>query len=597
MANDGVNSDDTYEIDSDAGGYTPSLSKRKFNSRITGLVIAALIVIPFGIGKYIELGTNLPWDNAAHAYSAQHILSGAEIGVDEKPSASVGTLLLNMAGVKLFGFNQTGPKVISLVLQIATLLAMFYITRELFGIRPAAICVIIAAVYLASPMVARDSLKEQYLTSFAVLGISCFVIWQLGGHIWWGLLAGAFAGFAPLFKATGISALSAIGLYLFLQPLVKNKTWACAIKELLVIVVGLMLAMMPVCIWLANTNVSREYYPYWFVLKLFFINNRGLVGDYILRSHRIYPFANQLESVLRHYYVLGVTISLAMSAISLRFARFIWSNKSKKVGPLTCERFVLLFAIWWMLDMAFVWISPRSYWHYYLPLNASAAVLSGYVFALYYNRADKSPRKRRWRNIGLIGIICMAAFSWNILDDYGDQFLDTVKRQIADSKEPWQLVGRYIREHSSRDDKIYVWGWMPGIYIEAQRFSPTARACSSEMQSVSSRKLSLMVTQVLSSFEKDKPKFIVDTYKIHFPWDRPELELWPFTESGPLPRSEKQIQAYDEKHHRILKDTFGQDEVAKYESLKPFREFIMKHYEIIPGPFGENVLFELKNDY
>ena len=39
--------------------------------------------------------------------------------------------------------------------------------------------------------------------------------------------------------------------------------------------------------------------------------------------------------------------------------------------------------------MAFVWISPHSYEQYYLPLNASSAVLGSYLVGLYAYRLDK----------------------------------------------------------------------------------------------------------------------------------------------------------------------------------------------------------------
>jgi len=73
------------------------------------LLIAILAGIPFALGKYIEFNTPGAFDSGSYVYSAAHIVSGAEIGVDEKPSARMGTLLVNMAGVRLFGFNEHSP--------------------------------------------------------------------------------------------------------------------------------------------------------------------------------------------------------------------------------------------------------------------------------------------------------------------------------------------------------------------------------------------------------------------------------------------------------------------------------------------------------
>jgi len=54
------------------------------------LLIAAVVVlagIPFALGKYFEFNSPGAFDSGAYSYSAAHILDGAEIGVEEKPSA------------------------------------------------------------------------------------------------------------------------------------------------------------------------------------------------------------------------------------------------------------------------------------------------------------------------------------------------------------------------------------------------------------------------------------------------------------------------------------------------------------------------------
>jgi len=63
---------------------------------------ALCIAIPFGLGKYIEFNSPGAYDSGAYVYSAKHVLDGARVGIDEKVSARMGTLLVNMLGVKLF---------------------------------------------------------------------------------------------------------------------------------------------------------------------------------------------------------------------------------------------------------------------------------------------------------------------------------------------------------------------------------------------------------------------------------------------------------------------------------------------------------------
>ena len=151
------------------------VSKRG-KSFATFAIVTILVATPFCMGKYFEFNFPDPFDSGAYIYSAKHILDGAEIGVEEKPSAHIGTLLMNMVGVWLFGFNETGPQVIMTILQMVALLIMFIAMRKFFGILPAAVGLIVASIYLSAPLIAKyGNVKEQYMIAFMIMGISCFV--------------------------------------------------------------------------------------------------------------------------------------------------------------------------------------------------------------------------------------------------------------------------------------------------------------------------------------------------------------------------------------------------------------------------------------
>ena len=179
------------------------------------------------------------------------------------------------------------------------------------------------------------------------------------------------------------------------------------------------------------------------------------------------------------------------------------------------------------------------------------------------------------------------------------QKLDEISRR---PQYPWILVGEYIRNNSTSSDKIYVWGWVPGIYVVAQRLSPTPKAFEGTMHTLSPEVLSERIDEILSAFEKEPPKFIVDSRKDHFPWDRPPLELWPIMPKGfPgvekaqfLPPDEKVIAAYDEAWSKMLRERIEPDEALRYEAMKPFREFIMKNYKIVRTFVNPHVLFQRK---
>ena len=67
----------------------PRVEQREKKHFVAFVIIAILAAIPFSMGKYFEFRTPDPFDSGAYIYSAKHILDGAKIGVEEKPSAQL----------------------------------------------------------------------------------------------------------------------------------------------------------------------------------------------------------------------------------------------------------------------------------------------------------------------------------------------------------------------------------------------------------------------------------------------------------------------------------------------------------------------------
>jgi len=701
----------------------PSGARDRAKTLAAFAIIAVLAGIPFAYGKYFELNYPDPYDSGAYAYSAAHILAGAEIGVDEKPSAQLGTLLVNILGVWLSGqFSETGPKLLQMLFQAVALVLMFAAMRKLFGILPAAVGVILASVYLSAPLIAKfGNVKEQYMIAFMVMGASCFVLYQLGGKWWWAVLAGAFVRWAPLFKPTGTSVIGAMGLFVIAQPFLKHRTFRQTGIDILLLLAGVVAAIGPLYLWILawNVHLSLPYSFAWRTLGKMLpasgtAETAKATSSYVGQSRRLIPFSDQWPKVIRFYCLLILPIALSVGAIGARVWRMVGRAVSRQKVQAKCyDRFVLMFAVWWLLDMAFVWISPRSYDQYYLPLNASAAMLGGYLIALYVDRSSEKPvvpaaervvlldaaflvgwviaawfavrlgfqilfkapdvyrlyedyrlllsaavimlglgpvgllrnriskgaNKFRWALIGMFGLVCMAVMSWHIFfgisvspfsgtlyrdnrtgnpekrRGYTQKYDDISRRRRTNSKDPWEQVGRYIRVHSEPTDKMYVWGWVPGIYVSAQRFSAASRPAM--MPHHPPAVLAQMVDEMLAEFENEKPKFIVDSRKRHVPMERPPNELWPIARKGFagmnrtwfLPLDKNVIEAYDKAWSQFLAARFDEAEAERYKALAPLREFVMNNYVIeeqrqyvetqggrlFHRMFGEHVLFRLKN--
>ncbi len=607
----------------------PNSERSILNSKLSTIIIVILAGIPFVLGRYFEFNYPDPFDSAANVYSAQHILNGAKIGVDEKPSAGLGTLLVNIVGVRLFGFSEFGPKLIQTIMMAGAFILMFVAMREIFGKLPAAVGVIVAAIYTSSPLIAKyGNVKEQYMIACMVAAVSLLILQQTGGKWWLGFLAGAIAAWAHLFKETGVSVIGAMGLFVIAQPIFKHRTWKQAGVDILLLLGGATASMAPLFIWILGWHVQ-------IALPFYFVGNAilGLIpkasaaapqaGNYYVSTIRsVLPFADQWPKVLRYYLALCLPVSLALGAIIAGIGKTINSlfhRTQSSSGKAGYDRFLLLLAVWWALDMAFVWISPASYEQYYLPLTVSGAMTGGYLIAVYRDKLTKAVFKTKWVITGIAGFVLMVVMSWHIFfglprspysgmtypqkrNGYIQRWEDISQRRSFGAKMYWEEAGEYIRSRTTPSDKIYVWGWVPGIYLSAQRFSSSPVAFESEMHTRSPQQLEEVVDGLLSAFGREMPKYIVDSRKQHLPLDRFKFELRPIVPQGfmgfqkvqPLPNDPQVVAEFEKQWGQITRERFGDDEARRFEVMGKFRKFIREHYEI-EQVFGDEIVFKLKS--
>jgi hypothetical protein len=573
------------------------------------LVLGLITAIPFGFGKYFEFNTNDPYDSGAYVYSAKRILDGAQMGTEARVSARMGTLLVNMLGVRLFGFSETGPKFMQMIFQIVALCFMFAALWRLWGKWAAGISTFIAAFYLSAPVIAKfGNVKEQYMIACMIVGVSCYVFRQLGGGWGWTVAAGAVLAWGPLFKQTGLSAIGAVGLFALMQPVFKTGTWKQAGREVLLLFAGAALSLMPVFIWLGLQQAPFEYWPYAKIIRLVLPVGGERVSTYISKGRQLIDMKVVAYRVFRYYGILILPVVLAIASICYAGLRWVAKKAAKT------DRFVALFGVWWILDMAFIWISPRSYEQYYLPLNASGVMLGAFVLHCYCTKLRTASFKVPWMVIGAFGCLLMIALSQHIVfgieksphsgtkypqkkRGYVQRWREIRSVRMLSQKLAWEALAAYIKQHTQPEDQIFVWGWFPGIYVQAQRMSAAAYACTSEMHVRSPEALTEMIEGILADFKRHPPKYIVDSRKNHFPWKQPPLELWPLvrTRDGKrqlLPKDEASVTAYERQWFNVLNTQVGEEEAERFQRMKPFREYVRRHYTQ-PRLFGTHLLMQL----
>jgi len=667
------------------------------------IVATVLAAIPFCCGKYFEFGSNGPFDGSLNVYSARCIVNGQKIGIDTFPSARPATLLVNVIGVALFGFSEIGPKLIQMLMQLTALVLMFYTLRKIYGVLPAAVALVLAAFYLSCPPYAKyGNVKEQFMIACAITAVCGVMLHHLGGARWWLLVSGAAAVNAFFFKQTGASVIIAIGIYVLAQPVLRNRKWRQFGSDVLLLLAGGVIGLLPLIIfytWQGRLVGFLRGIPglNYLVVALqgqpVSIATKINLGDQYMKAGKLVAiFRTQYDFVVSYYRSFVVPIGLSLLALIWRLRQLVPSKNNVNTQPEAtsgadekqADNFVLLLGLWWLLDMAFVWVSPRSYVEYFLPLGGSGAMLASYavyrcrerpvglilllagwlvsdLFLVWVIPTESFPymacRTAKavgpyWRKFGIqcislaaaiaiwllmrkknlrparaviIAIICFGMFfSWNTANiKLLNQRIRRLSRARQENRIPeWEQVAGYIKQNSAPDDGLYVWGWIPGIYVQAQRFSPAIRASYSDMHSDRVRQVRHEILKLLKKMQANPPLYIVDTQKFHYPYyDHPNFDLWPrwidrksrrfdlrFHPNQPAqktkPLSVKDSAAFREVYLKQVEEltyalltnpnrkggaveaekarTMARTERMRHEMMYPLREFIMANYKLVP---------------
>ncbi len=367
--------------------------------------------------------------------------------------------------------------------------------------------------------------------------------------------------------------------------------------------------------------------PYWAVTQSQSFSRKlwktlGTNDVYLTGSRQYMGFKEQAPMVLRYYKELKLPITLALLSVGTAAARLLlrWRKPQSRIPLAPQDWLVWLLAAWWVLDMAFVWVSPRSYEQYYLPLCASAATLGGYAVwrcMTNWNPASSLVGRILCPAAGLIFVVMVFPIFTGITHSpfsgepysmpsrgYVQIWNETKARREGRAVQAWETLADYIKAHSTPQDTIYVWGWYPGIYVQAGRLSSSPKAFESHMHIYTPEVLANEVKAIVNAFEKNPPRFIVDTRKREFPWKVPPLELWPQVPkelagvySGFLSTEPQTVQRFETSFSAHLKQQLAAvspEEYLRFEAMKPLRDYVMQNYKVV-GVYGNmHVLFERK---
>ena len=200
---------------------------------------------------------------------------------------------------------------------------------------------------------------------------------------------------------------------------------------------------------------------------------------------------------------IGACLPLLIgAAMAYRDKNGIWTGKS-------AERTALLALV--VASAIGTAAGARFYPHYYIQLIPPLALLGAPHYARLWSGRTQPP---------LWLLRPAVAYAWLVLTIVA--FSITHWRELGSRREPSE-TGRYLSEHSAPDDRIFVWGHAPNIYLESQRrpacryiltFPLTGYVFGGPLPGVDTRKW--IVPGAWMTLEQDfvthPPVYIVDLY-------------------------------------------------------------------------------------
>jgi hypothetical protein len=188
---------------------------------------------------------------------------------------------------------------------------------------------------------------------------------------------------------------------------------------------------------------------------------------------------------------------------------FAWRGRRRELAPI----------YWWLVgSLCASLVGGRMYGHYFVLFVPALCVLGGV-----------GVDEERWLP-RILAVPAIGFFVFAIL-------LEGATGHFWSRSPDYFQASHYVKERTAPNERIFVWGWFPGLYVEADR-CPSTRFVYTHLLSGSTsheargHNVPEAWEMLMSDLEKNPPPFILDTSLRGYSFEEfpPENypELWKF---------------------------------------------------------------------
>jgi hypothetical protein len=464
-------------------------SRANLRLRYFCYVALAAVLVVFAIVRIRLRNTPLERDEGEYAYAGQLMLQGDppyHLAYNMKLPGTYAAYALMMAA---FGQTIAGIRMGMLVVLIGNTLLVFFLGKRLFGII-AGTAAAAAYTLLANRM--QTMSLDGHATHFIVLMTLTGTLLLLHAMetqrtvVLFG--SGLFFGLAFLMKQHGIM-FAAFGFFFWAWSEWKQgANWHGLLSRGSILTAGMILPFVITCLIAWYTGVFREF---WFWTIYYGAAYEGIVkpseGWFLFRV--IWPWFTRPV-------IIWLTAGIGLTAV-------VWNRRGRKQRV-----FVLGFVLSSILA-----VLPGLYFrpHYFLVMYPAVALLAGLAVSATYEYLQK-------RNTTLaVAWIPMAFFALTYLSAlYGQRKLLFKMNPLQVNREMHSnhgfpeamAVADYIRDHSSSQDGVAIFGSEPEIFFYSRRRSATGYIYMYPLMEEQPFSLQ-MQSDMIHEIEDARPKMIV----------------------------------------------------------------------------------------
>ena len=452
-----------------------------------GLIILFVVAVRVRL-----LDVPLERDEGEYAYMGQLLLQGIPPYSEAYNMKFPGTYLMYAGIMAAFGQSIQGIHLGFMLLNGATILLLFFLSRKIVNDSAAIMASCTYAVLSLSPSVYGFAAHATHFVALPAIGGALLLHGALErNRPHWYFLSGAVFGLATIMKQPGL-VFTGFGVSCVLYHYFASKPTRSikrTIRDLALFLAGSLMPYLAAVIWLYTAGVFDKF---WF----WTVKYAARYGSQVPLSRAFDVFQDNFPSVVDGFILLWI-----ISAAGFMVTFFRRDLKAARA-------FIIFFAIF-----SFLSVCPGFYFrpHYFITLLPAISLLSG-IFIDYLNTKSGAFFRAPYLRFTGTGIF-IAALLTGIASQKEYFFSEApaaISRKIYGANPfPESIpLSKFIEDRSNRDDRIAVFGSEPQIYFYSHRRSATGYIYTYSLMEHHDYALS-MQKEMIREVESAQPKFVI----------------------------------------------------------------------------------------